>query len=94
MAEYSASPLPILLEEGGNLMKQTLLKWFLGQPAPKENAERSALLAHLEEAKRELLYAEQDFEMSTSDTVDLCTYRLKTARERCNYLLRLAKSMQ
>ncbi len=75
-------------------MKQPFLKWLLGQPAKEENAEKTALLANLEEAKRELLYAERDFEMSTSDTIDLCTYRLKTARERCNYLLRLAKSMQ
>lgn len=75
-------------------MKRSFIKWLLGQPAKEENAERTALLANLEEAKSELFRAEREFEMSSSDTVDLCTYRLKTARERCNYLLRLAKSMQ
>lgn len=76
-------------------MNRSFLKWLLGQPAKEENAEKNALLANLEEAKAELFRAEREFEMaSSSEMVDLCTYQLKTARERCNYLLRLAKSMQ
>ena len=71
-----------------------VLKWLMGQPAKEDNTERSALLANLEKAKNELFCAEREFDMSTPETVDLCTYRLKTARERCNYLLRLAKNIQ
>ncbi len=71
-----------------------ILKWLTGQPAKEEGAEKTALMANLEEAKAELLCAEREFEMASSEMIDLCTYRLKTARERCNYLLHLAKELQ
>lgn len=75
-------------------MKTTFFKWLLGQPAKEEDAEKTALLANLEEAKADLLRAEREFEMASStEMVDLCVYQLKTARERCNYLLHLAKSI-
>ena len=75
-------------------MKIGFLRWLTGQPAKEENAEKTALIANLEEAKAELFCAEQEFEMASSEMIDMCTFRLKTARERCNYLLRLAKEMK
>ena len=75
-------------------MNVQFLKRLTGQPAKEENAEKNALIANLEEAKAELFRAEQEFKMASSEMIDLCTYRLKTARERCNYLLRLAKELQ
>lgn len=75
-------------------MNKTLIKRVFGQPEKAEDPQHVALLADLESAQKDLTRAELEFEQAaSSEVIDLCVYQLRTARERCNYLLRLAKNM-
>lgn len=76
-------------------MQMRLFTHLLGQPEKiTPNEDKRTILADLEEAKAELFCAEQEFKMAAdTEMIDLCVYRLKSAQERCNYLLRLAKNI-